>query len=289
MNEVNVLKDTILLYGKKIMKEFKEDRVTGLAAQQAYYYFLSLIPMLILLVSIVPYLNIDAKSALVFVDHVLPPESARLLKDNILNIISNKSGGLLTFGIIGSLWSASSGMDAFIKAMNIAYDVEETRSFIKVRLISIFLTIGLILSIVVALVLPIFGQVIIDILQTFIQVSDRFEIIIDLLRWVIAGIVIIGFLMTLYLVAPNKRFPWKHVIPGAVFAAILWLAGSLGFSFYVSNFGNYSATYGSLGGVIVLLLWLFLTGLIFVLGGEINAVYHRQKSQEVDAQKAISY
>lgn len=262
--------------------------MTGLAAQQAYYYFLSLIPMLILLVSIVPYLNIDPNKALAFMDNVLAPETAQLIKDNILTIISNESGGLLTFGIIGTIWSASSGMDAFIRAMNIAYDVEETRSFIKIRLISIFLTLGLILSIVVALVLPIFGQVIFDFVQSFIPVSEQFEVIITILRWGIAGIVIIGFLMTLYLVAPNKRFPWKHVIPGAVFAALLWLVGSIAFSFYVSNFGNYTATYGSLGGVIVLMLWLFLTGLTFVLGGEINAVYHREKSQKLSTQKAVS-
>lgn len=262
--------------------------MTGLAAQQAYYYFLSLIPMLILLVSIVPYLNIDPNKALAFMDNVLAPETAQLIKDNILTIISNESGGLLTFGIIGTIWSASSGMDAFIRAMNIAYDVEETRSFIKIRLISIFLTLGLILSIVVALVLPIFGQVIFNFVQSIIPVSEQFEVIITILRWGIAGIVIIGFLMTLYLVAPNKRFPWKHVIPGAVFAAFLWLVGSIAFSFYVSNFGNYTATYGSLGGVIVLMLWLFLTGLTFVLGGEINAVYHRQKSQNLSAQKAVS-
>ncbi|QGQ48877.1 YihY/virulence factor BrkB family protein [Metabacillus sediminilitoris] len=271
-----------------MIKEFKEDRVTGLAAQQAYYYFLSLIPMLILLVSIVPYLNIDPNKALAFMDNVLAPETAQLIKDNILTIISNESGGLLTFGIIGTIWSASSGMDAFIRAMNIAYDVEETRSFIKIRLISIFLTLGLILSIVVALVFPIFGQVIFDFVQSFIPVSEQFEVIITILRWGIAGIVIIGFLMTLYLVAPNKRFPWKHVIPGAVFAALLWLVGSIAFSFYVSNFGNYTATYGSLGGVIVLMLWLFLTGLTFVLGGEINAVYHREKSQKLITQKAVS-
>ncbi len=275
------MKEKIKYYGKSLLGELKEDRATGLAAQQAYYYMLALFPMLILLIAIVPYLNIDPQKAIDVVNKLLPSESAQLLRDNVVKLVSERNGGLLTFGIIGTIWSASNGMNAFMKAMNIAFDVEETRSFIKARLVSIMLTIGLILTLVVALLLPVFGKVILDGIQSFIHIPAPFDIVFSIVRWIVAFVVMVAVIAALYRIAPNKHYPFKHVIPGAIFATVVWQLISLGFSFYVSNFGNYSATYGSLGGVIVLMLWLFLTGLALVLGGEINAIYHRDKTGDV--------
>jgi membrane protein len=274
------VKEKMIFYGKSLLEELKKDRATGLAAQQAYYYMLALFPMLILLIAIVPYLNIDPQKAINIVNQLLPKESAQMLRDNVVKLVSERNGGLLTFGIIGTIWSASNGMNAFMKAMNIALDVKETRSFVKARLISILLTIGLILSVVVALLLPVFGNVILDTVQTIIHIPEPFDIILNILRWVIGIVVMVAVLTGLYRIAPNKHYSFKHVLPGAIFATIVWQLISLGFSFYVSNFGNYSATYGSLGGVIVLMLWLFLTGLALVLGGEINAIYHKDKTGE---------
>jgi len=284
------MKEKIMYYGKSLLGELKEDRATGLAAQQAYYYMLALFPMLILLIAIVPYLNIDPQKAIDVVNKLLPSESAQLLRDNVVKLVSERNGGLLTFGIIGTIWSASNGMNAFMKAMNIAFDVEETRSFIKARLISIMLTIGLILAFVVALLLPVFGKVLLDTVQSIIHIPEQFEIIFRIVRWIVAFVVMVAVIAGLYRIAPNKHYPFKHVIPGAIFATVVWQLISLGFSFYVSNFGNYSATYGSLGGVIVLMLWLFLTGLALVLGGEINAIYHREKMGEetIEDEKTLS-
>ncbi len=274
------MKEKLKHYGKSLLGELKKDRATGLAAQQAYYYMLALFPLLILMIAIVPYLNIDPQKAINVVDTLLPSQSAELLRDNVVKLVSERNGGLLTFGIIGTLWSASSGMNAFIKAMNIAFDVKETRSFIKARLVSIMLTFGLILAFVVALLLPVFGKVILDTVESIVQIPEPFDIVFNIVRWVVAIVVMAAVLAGLYRVAPNKHYPFKHVIPGAIFATVVWQLISLGFSFYVSNFGNYSATYGSIGGVIVLMLWLFLTGLALVLGGEINAIYHRDKTGE---------
>lgn len=274
------MKEKLMYYGKSLFGELKKDSATGLAAQQAYYYMLAIFPMLILLVAIVPYLNINPQKAIDVVNQLLPQESAQLIRENIIRLVSERNGGLLTFGIIGTIWSASNGMNAFIKAMNSAFDVKETRSFLKERLVSIMLTFGLIIAIVVALLLPVFGNVLLDMVQSFVNIPDTFNIIFKIMRWIVAVVVIAAILTGLYRIAPNKEYPFKHVIPGAVFATVIWLLISLGFSFYVSNFGNYSATYGSLGGVIVLMLWLFLTGLALVLGGEINAIYHRDKTGE---------
>jgi membrane protein len=265
-------------FSKQLIKEIKEDRVTGLAAEQAYYYLLALFPLLILLLSILPYLNIDIQTAMDTIKTFMPTETVEVIEENIINILSERNGGLLTFGFLGTIWSASNGMNAFIHSMNIAYDVKETRNFIKARFISIILTLGLVVAFIVMLGLPVFGKVIIDLLQQVISLPEEMQSLFSLLRWIIAVVVITLVLTFLYRFAPNKSFPIKHVIPGAVTATVLWLGISLGFSFYVSNFANYSSTYGSLGGVIILMLWLYLSGLIFVIGGEINAILHRQNS-----------
>lgn len=267
----------IVGFVKKLITEIKEDNATGLAAEQAYYYMLSLFPMLILLLSIIPYLSLDANDAIKVLESAMPAETADIFKENVVQFINNPNGGLLTIGILGTIWSASNGMNAFMRAMNEAYNVKETRSFIKVRGLSILLTIGLILTLVIALILPVFGGVILKALVSW-GLPTSFGTFLSVLRWIVAITIMIAVLSMLYRLAPNKKFPFAHVWPGAVAATLLWQITSLGFSFYVSNFGNYSATYGSLGGVIVLMLWLFLTGLILVIGGEINAIYHQDRT-----------
>ncbi|MCC3645139.1 MAG: YihY/virulence factor BrkB family protein [Bacillota bacterium] len=268
----------VIQFGKKLGKEFKKDRATGLAAEQAYYYMLSIFPLLILLISIVPYLSLDPQKALTYLQSVMPSDSFSVIEDNVIDIITKPNGGLLTFGIIGTLWSASNGMQAFIRAMNDAFDVKESRSFIKSRLVSIGLTLGLLAAFIVAMVLPVFGKVILNFIGNFINISDGMQILINVLRWAIAFVIMVTVLAILYKVAPNKHFPFKQVLPGAIAATVMWQIISFGLSFYVSNFGNYSATYGSLGGVIVLMLWFFLTGLALVIGGEISALYHRNNT-----------
>lgn len=268
----------VIQFGKKLGKEFKKDRATGLAAEQAYYYMLSIFPLLILLISIVPYLSLDPQKALSYLQSVMPSDSFNVIEDNVVDIITKPNGGLLTFGIIGTLWSASNGMQAFIRAMNDAFDVEETRSFIKSRLISIGLTLGLLAAFIIAMVLPVFGKVIMNFVENFINIPDGMQILINVLRWAIAFVIMVTVLAILYKVAPNKHFPFKQVLPGAIAATVMWQLISFGLSFYVSNFGNYSATYGSLGGVIVSMLWFFLTGLALVIGGEISALYHRNNT-----------
>ena len=265
--------------GKELLEKFKEDNITFLAAALAYYFLLAIFPLLIVGFAIIPYLNISADDALGFFSSVLPGEIASLFEENIINLIDTPRGGLLTIGIIGALWSASNGIDAFIKSSNEAFDVEETRSFIVVRLISLGLTIGLIISVVVAILLPVLGDVILQLVGSIIGITAGMGILLHVLRWLISIIVLTTFIMLLYRFAPNKKIPFKHIIPGALLASLLWQVISFGFSIYVSNFGNYSATYGTLGGVIILMTWFFLTGLILMLGASITVIYHRHKIQ----------
>lgn len=264
-------------YGKEVVAEFQKDKIPLLGAAQAYYYLLAIVPMLILLLSILPYLNIEAEAVVNAMSRVIPAETAEIFRENIINIVEKPKGGLLTIGILGTIWSASSGINAFIQSANLAYHVEETRSFIKVRLLSIALTIGMIIAIVVALALPVFGDLIIEFINRIVNLPSETIILFQFLRWVISVLVMGAILLSLYRFAPNKSIPFKHIWPGAILTAVLWQFISLAFSFYVSNFGNYSATYGSLGGIIVLMLWFFLTGMILMIGAAVNVIHHRRR------------
>ncbi|OZU87283.1 ribonuclease [Virgibacillus indicus] len=262
-------------FGKDFMTKFKEDNVTLLAAAQAYYYLLSIVPLLVVCFALIPYFNINPADAVGFMKNALPSEIASIFEENIISIVETPQGGMLVIGIIGALWSASAGINAFIQASNQAYDVEETRNFIVVRLIALGLTFGMIIALVVAILLPVFGNVILGFLKSFLGLSESMSIVFQVLRWAVSIIILTGLLMILYRFAPNKNLPIKHIIPGALVASILWQLISLGFSFYVSNFGSYSATYGSLGGIIILMIWFFLTGLILMIGAITNVLFHR--------------
>ena len=262
--------------GKQLMKKMNAHRVTGLAAEQAFYYMLSVFPLLILLLSILPYLSINPQIISNFSRDFIPTETYQLIEETLVSILSERNSSLLTLGIIGTIWSASNGINAFIHSMNIAFDVKETRNYLMNRFLAIIMTFGLICAFIIALILPVFGNIILDVIDKFLPISDEIQNLIHVLRWAIAIIIISIILAFLYKIAPNIHLSIKHVLLGAIIATILWVLISLGFSFYVNDFGNYSATYGSLGGVIVLMLWLYLTGLSLIIGGEINAFLYRK-------------
>lgn len=186
--------------------------------------------------------------------------------------MNQQNGQLLSIGIIGTLWSASNAINAIMRGFNRAYDVEEDRSFIVARLLAIVLTIAMVLVICVAFLLPIFGKMIGVYIFTFLGLSEGFLTVWGTLRWVVSSVVFFIVLMALYKLAPNKRIYLKNVVWGALFATIGWQLVSLAFSYYVNTMGNYSATYGSLGTVIVLMIWFYLSGIIIMIGGAINAI-----------------
>lgn len=262
----------IIPFAKGLMERFSNDNVTGLAAQLAYFFLLSLFPFLVFLLTLVPYLPITQQELMNFVSDYAPQETFDMISKNINDIASQKNGGLLSIGIIGTLWSASNGINAIMRAFNAAYDVDEDRSFIVSRLIAIVLTIAMVVVIMVAFVLPIFGKAVGSYLFSFFGLSDGFLQLWNALRWVISSMVFFIVLLALYMLAPNKKVEWRNAAIGAVFATICWQLVSLAFSYYVNTIGNYSATYGSLGGVIVLMIWFYLSGIIIIAGGEINAL-----------------
>ncbi|WP_058306066.1 YihY/virulence factor BrkB family protein [Gracilibacillus massiliensis] len=265
------LNQPFIRFLKRLFERITSDEVPGLAAQLSYFFLLSLFPFMIFLVTLVGYLPFDNIDVMNFVSTYAPDEIMTLLTDNLTQIMNNRNGGLLSIGIIGTLWSASNGINALIRSFNKAYNIDEERSFIVTRGISIVLTIAMLLVILIAFLLPIFGRMIGVYLFSFFGLSAGFLDLWNALRWVISSVIFFIVLVTLYRLAPSKKVYFKHVYIGAIFATVFWQLTSLAFSYYVSSMGNYSATYGSLGGVIILMIWFYLSGIIIITGGEINA------------------
>ncbi|WP_226669968.1 YihY/virulence factor BrkB family protein [Metabacillus litoralis] len=262
---------------KELFDRFTNDEVPGLSAQLSYFFLLSLFPFLIFLITLLGYLPISQEDVLNTIQEFAPGESMQLINETLDQILNNKNGGLLSFGIIATLWSASNGINAIVRAFNRAYDVKESRSFIVARGMAIVLTIGMVFVIVVALLLPVFGKEIGLFIASNFGFSDLFLTIWNTLRWLVSGIILFIVFSALYFIAPNKKLHIKDGLPGAIAATIGWIVASLAFSYYVGNFANYSATYGSIGGIIVLMIWLYLSGMIIILGGELNAILYKRK------------
>jgi len=264
------------LLAKRVIK----DDVFGLAAQLAYFFLLSLFPLLIFLATLISFLPLPQHELLAFIKDFAPGETFTLIESNLNEVMENRNGGLLSFGIIATIWSASNGINAIVKAFNQAYEVKESRSFFVARGMSILLTVAMIFVFIIALLLPVFGKQIGMFLFSSFGLSEQFLATWNALRWVVSSLILFTVFVGLYWIAPNKKFKCVRAVPGAVIATIGWALVSLGFSYYVSNFGNYSATYGSIGAIIVLMIWFYISGIIIIIGGEINALYSKMKDEK---------
>jgi len=259
---------------KDLYAEIEDDNVFNGAAALAYYWMLAVFPALIFLLSLLPFLPVrNLEDAIMdFLGQAMPQQAAALFGDVLAETTSNTSGGLLSFGLLFTLWSASAGLYAIMQQLNITYDVKEGRSFWKVRGTALLLTLGFLILIIGAFALIIFGGVVQDWMAAFVGRNPVLLTFFATFRWiVIVCLLLLGFAM-IYYFGPDVEQKFKFVTPGSILGAILLVAASLAFSFYVSNFSDYAATYGSLGAVIILLLWLYLAGFVILLGSEVNAL-----------------
>ncbi|HBT71897.1 MAG TPA: YihY/virulence factor BrkB family protein [Lysinibacillus sp.] len=264
-----------------LISRLKRVEISALAAQLAYFFLLSFFPLLIFLVTLLPYLNLETTQVYSFLVNILPDEVYKLIENTLNEILTNRNSSLLSIGVLGTIWSASKGINALIRALNKAYDTEG-RAGILDRGLSLVFTIALVIVMAVALLLPVFGQQIGHFLFSIVGIEEQFESIWHKLRWSIPPLLIFIVLMGIYWVVPNTspRLKIMGVWPGAMFATLAWLAVTYGFSFYINNFANYSATYGSIGGVIILMLWLYFTGIIIIFGGVLNATMQKRALQK---------
>jgi membrane protein len=264
---------------KRAWKEAKKDAVPLLAAGVAFYAFLALIPTLIALVMIYGLVTDDEAAVQQQVESfgsALPTEVEALLTEQMNSLVATSDRALgigLIIALLLALWSASGGISNLITALNVAYDEEDERGFIKSRLLALSLTIGAIIFMVLAVALVAALPVILDALD----VPAWLKALVQAGRWLGLVVAVLVALAILYRLGPDRDAPkFRWVTVGAVVATVLWVIGSVGFSLYVDNFGSYGKTYGTLAGVVVLLLWLWLSSYAALLGAEVNAEMEQQ-------------
>lgn len=267
---------------KRAWAENKADNMPIIAGGVAFFGFLSIFPALIALLSLYGLVATPETVARQVEDlsAQLPEASAQVIKDQLNAIVAN-SGSALTVGLIVSilaaLWSASGGVGNLITAVNLAYDEVETRNFVKLKLMSLGLVLGSIVFVLIAFGLVAVVPVVLDALPLGVVGT----ILAQVIRWVLLLAVFAGALAVLYRVAPDRdapRFSWVSL--GAVVVTVVWAIVSVGFSLYVDNFGSYDKTYGAIAGVIVLMLWLYLTCYLVLLGAEINSEAEHQTAHD---------
>jgi membrane protein len=255
----------------KTWREFNRDRGFGKAAELAYYSLLALFPMLIFLLSLVAFLPGAQEMILSWLAKGLPSEVMRIIDNWVKDVVRNRSGSLLSFALLGSLWAASNGTAALIDALNTAYDVEEGRPYWKKRLVALALTIALGFLVVGGAALVTFGGGLVTWLSSLLILGTAITFVWQLFNKAIGFVLLILGMGVLYNFAPNLRQKWRWITPGSVFALTSFIVASYLFSLYLKYAPSNSATYGSLGAVVVLMLWLYLTGLVMIFGGEINS------------------
>ncbi|MBO0719390.1 MAG: YihY/virulence factor BrkB family protein [Blastocatellia bacterium] len=255
-----------------------DDEIFGRCAQFAYYWFFSLFPLLILLTALLAYLPLLQSNLDRWLDalsEILPPDAYSLVRSTFHGIIRQRRHGLLSFSILAVIWASSSGMGVLISSLNKSFDSAKSRPWWRERLLAIILTLGLTTLIIAALMLIFFGDYISQIVANAYGFGSGLAFVWHVGQWlVVIAFVLIGVEL-LYYFAPNVKQRWAPLTPGAIFALVFWLSISYGLRLYVSLIVNYSATYGALGSVMVLMSWLYLMGMAILVGGVINSVVRR--------------
>ena len=280
---------------KRTGREILADDCLGLAAQLAFYFFLALFPALLFLAAVVSFIPVAGLLDAITgnLGRVAPTEVLSIIQDQILKIAHEKHGGLLTLGMLGTIWSTSSGLDAIISTLNQAYDIREGRPWWKVKLIALGLTITLATFVVVSFTLVLVGPALAEKVAVWAHMGPAFAWTWKIVQWPIVFLLVTLAIALIYYYAPDAVQEWVWITPGSVLATTLWLLISLAFKFYVAHFATYNATYGTIGGVIILMLWFYLSALAVLVGAELNAEiehaspYGKDPGEKVAGEKQI--
>jgi len=270
---------------KRTGTEFSEDNLTDWAAALTYYGLLALFPALIALVSLLGLVadpQTTTQKITQIVTQIGPSSSAQTFAGPIKSITSNQSaaGILFVVGLIGALWSASGYVGAFMRASNVIYETPEGRPIWKLRPLQMLVTLGVVILVaILALALVLTGPIV-DAVAAPLGISSTATTIWDIAKWPVMLAIVITIIAVLYYSTPNVKLRgFKWVTPGSIVAVVVWLIASAAFAFYVANFGSYDKTYGTLGGIVVMLMWLWITNLALLFGHQLNA--ERERSIEI--------
>jgi membrane protein len=272
-------------FSGRVWREISNDDVFGNAAKLAYYFLLALFPLLIFLTSIIGLLlgsGTGLRHALFnYLSQVMPSSAFQLIDKTMWEVSSSSGAGKISFGLVAALWASASGVGAMMQSLNSAYDSTETRSWWKQRSVALILTVALSVLIIGAVVVIFGGSKIAEHLGDSYGFSDAFVITWKILQWPIAlAFMLLAFALIYYFAPDLRNHKWQWITPGSAIGVVLWLLVSFAFKGYLHFFDSYSKTYGSLGAVIVLMLWLYLTGAAVLVGGEINAEIENVAAQK---------
>jgi membrane protein len=261
-------------FAKELARETREDDIFNGAAALGYYLTLAIFPAMIFLMAMIPYLPIQHvdQAIMDLLHQALPASAADMFSGVVRQITHEQRGGLLSFGFLGALWATSTGMYAIMQQLNITYDVDEARSFVRARLTAIGLSLLFAVLVLGGFSLIVLGGQIQDWLGSRFGFSEALLSFFVVFRWVV---IVLGLLLAfalIYYLAPNVEQRFAFITPGSIVGVFVLMLASLAFAWYTQSFGNYDATYGSIGAVIVLMLWLYIAGLSILIGSEINAL-----------------
>jgi len=267
---------------KRTVKEFRDDDVTDWAAALTYYAVLALFPALIVLVALVGLLGQYPQTTNSIVQILgqagVPKSDLSSITDTVNGVVRSKggAGALLGLGIAGALWSASGYIGAFMRASNAIWEIEEGRPFWKLRPLQVLVTLAMVLLLALLLIALVVSGPLAKAVGDQIGLGSAAVTAYSIAKWPIMAVVVLLMLAVLYYAAPNARLPrFQWISPGAVVALVVWVLATVGFFFYVRNFGSYNKTYGTLGGAISLLVWLWITNVAVLFGQELNAEVER--------------
>lgn len=268
-------------YSKKIkfFMEYSNYReINSKAAEMSFYFLLSFFPFLIFTISLVVYTPIIKLSKYIFLlRKILPSSAFNIVSSLIQSAIENRSLSFLILSFILAMYTMSRAVVSLIRGMNRSYNIRETRSYVEVLFISIVFVIMLVVLIFSSMIFLVFGEKLGAFLFNLIGLDQYFMYIWNLCRYIVGIVTVIIILMNLYRFTPNKKLSFKDVMPGAIVSTLCWLVASFCYSFYSNNFSNYDMIYGSLGGIIILITWVYLSSWTILIGCEINARLYKRK------------
>lgn len=279
--------DYIINRLNQIIVRLKNHHIDSFSAQIAFYMLLSIFPFLIVLFMVLTNLSVSYAEQLDSVYKLIPTEAATIIKDYLEYSASITSGGKLTSLVFVALWMSSNAMTALMKSFNMAYDIIETRGYFKKKILGMLCSILTIILIISALIIPNAGVNFMAFIRKYIEIPEMDLYIFNIIKWALS---IVGFIITLgglYIILPNKRVTIKEAMPGATMAFLGLVLNSFLFSYFVKEYSRYSIVYGGLAAVIILLMWLFLCGIILMLGVEINSFIQLKKVNRKKIQKNV--
>lgn len=261
----------------KLIKRYKNHDISAYAALMAFFLTLSFFPFMIILFAVLGQLSLDTNLIISALELFFPPEVHGLVMEFIRQNIILQDFSVLSLSVIGALWSSSRGIRALMLSLNMAYEVQETRNYFLVKLIDILYTILIIIGIAFLLTLPNIGREFLRYIDNYITIDPRIIDLIGIFKLTALPITIVFIITTLYMLLPNKKQAFMKVIPGTVFTVIGWTILSYLFSIFINYIANFSVIYGSLSTIIILMLWLYFSSIILILGGELNSVFKELK------------